>query len=92
MSAELPRELVASVAEGRAVLFLGAGASRGAKDDKGADIPTAAELADKIVESFLGKEYEGYDFRSAYDLACSVRDVPTIQKFLLTCSPTCPRL
>jgi tetratricopeptide (TPR) repeat protein len=82
MSAELPRELIAAVADGRVVLFLGAGASRGAKDDGGNDIPTAAELAAKIVETFLGKEYEGYDFRSAYDLACSVRDVPTVQKFL----------
>ena len=82
MAAELPRELVGAVAEGRAVLFLGAGASRGAKDDKSRDIPTATELAAELVAMFLGKAYEGYDFRTAYDLACSVRDVPTVQKFL----------
>jgi len=79
---KLPPELISAVAEGRAVLFLGAGASRGARDDRGQDIPDADQLAAKIVEAFLGKEYEGFDFRSAYDLACSVRDIPTVQKFL----------
>ena len=82
MSTKLPRDLIGAVAEGRAVLFLGAGASRGAKDAQGHDIPTAGDLATRIAEKFLGKEYKDYDFRSAYDLACSVRDVPTVQKFL----------
>jgi hypothetical protein len=82
MSTELPRELIVAVAEGRTVLFLGAGASRGARDDSGKEIPTANELAAEIVRSFLGKDYEGYDFRNAYDLACSERDVRTVQKFL----------
>jgi len=62
MSAELPPGPVAAVADGRAVLFLGAGASRGAKNDKGDNIPDSTELAARIVQAFLGKEYEGYDF------------------------------
>ncbi len=34
----LPDDLIAAVAEGRAGLFLGAGASRGAKDNRGKEI------------------------------------------------------
>jgi tetratricopeptide (TPR) repeat protein/cold shock CspA family protein len=82
MPTQLPRELLVAVAEGRAVPFLGAGASRGATDDKGNGIPTATELASKIVDAFLGPDYKDCDFRSAYDLACSSRDVLAVQKFV----------
>ena len=82
MPNQLPPVLLAAIAEGRAVLFLGAGASRGAKDDHGNDIPTADELAVSIVDNFLGPEYKDCDFRSAYDLAASSRDVLTLQNFL----------
>jgi hypothetical protein len=78
----LPADLIASVAEGRAVLFLGAGASRGAKNSRGEEIPLANDLAGELVTKFLGPEYKGIDFRSAYDLSCSQRDVPTVQRFL----------
>jgi len=82
MASTLPPDLVAAISEGRAVLFMGAGASRGSKNDQGKDIPLARELADDLVNMFLGPAYRGYDFRSAYDLSCSQRDVPTIQRFL----------
>jgi cold shock CspA family protein len=82
---DLPKELVEAVSEGRAVLFLGAGASRGAKNDQGDEIPTAGGLAELIVQKFLGTDYAGSDFRNAYDLAASARDVPTVQKFLFEC-------
>jgi tetratricopeptide (TPR) repeat protein len=80
--AKLPRDLITAVAEGRAILFLGAGASRAATDCKGQEIPDARGLARKIAHAFLGKDYEDYDFLGAYDLACSVRDVRTVQKFI----------
>jgi hypothetical protein len=78
----IPAELLEAIGEGRAVLFLGAGASRGAKDDKGGDIPTGGGLAELIVKRFLGAEYAGSDFRTAYDLAGSTRDILTVQKFM----------
>jgi tetratricopeptide (TPR) repeat protein len=78
----LPKDLVSAVTEGRAVLFLGAGASRGAKDSGRKDIPLACDLAGELVEKFLGPEYRGSDFRTAYDLSCSQRDVPTVQRYL----------
>ena len=82
MASTLTPALIAAVAEGRAVLFLGAGASRGAKNDKGNEIPLASDLANELVEMFLGPPYRGSDFRTAYDLSCSQRDVPTVQRFL----------
>lgn len=82
MTDALPKELVAAAAEGRVVLFLGAGASVGAIDVGGNGIPLASSLAEAIVKDFLGPDYIGLDFRSAYDLACTVRDVRTIQKYL----------
>ena len=80
MTPELPRELVATVQEGRAVLFLGAGASRGAMDDNRQPIPDGAGLATLLTKEFLGDDYERRDLRSVCDLACSQRDVRTVQQ------------
>jgi tetratricopeptide (TPR) repeat protein len=78
----LPDDLIAAVAEGRAVLFLGSGASRGAKNSTGEEIPLAAGLASELVDEFLGDDYKRLDFRAAYDLSCSQRDTLTVQRFI----------
>lgn len=80
MAMELPAELVAAVREGRAVLFLGAGASRGASDGKGNTPPDGTGLGKTLAKEFLGDGYEHMDLRSIYDLACSERDVRTVQR------------
>lgn len=80
MTTELTRDLIAAVREGRAVLFLGAGASLGASDEHGNTAPDAKELAETLAKDFLGDGYEGFDLRSVYDLACSERDVRTVQR------------
>ncbi|MEQ8751022.1 MAG: SIR2 family protein [Amphiplicatus sp.] len=82
MSETVPPELVAAIREGRVVLFLGAGASRGATDGSGNQIPLGDDLASELVELYLGPEYAGVDFRTAYDLSCSARDVRTVQAFV----------
>jgi hypothetical protein len=64
------------------VLFLGAGAARGAVKPGGGQILDAPELAKRIVSGFLGTEYAGLDFRSAYDLAASHRSVRELQDFI----------
>jgi hypothetical protein len=74
--------LLDAVRGGRVVLFLGAGASRGAVKPGGAEIPGAPELAKRIVSEFLGPDYEGASFRSAYDLAASDRSVRELQGFI----------
>lgn len=79
MALQLPADLVRDVREGRAVLFLGAGASVGAKAAE-RSIPTGAGLAKLLRDAFLDDSYEGLDFRSIYDLSCSVRSVPDVQR------------
>lgn len=82
MLSELPPELVTAVREGRVVLLLGAGASYGSKDKMGKPIPLGRDLAAELIDTFLTPEYSSLDFRNAYDLSCSQRDVRTVQKFL----------
>ena len=63
MTLELPLELTRSVQEGRAVLFLGAGASRGAIDNNRQPMPDGIGLAKILTKEFLGDAYEGLDLR-----------------------------
>jgi tetratricopeptide (TPR) repeat protein len=51
---DIPPLLVEAVKEQRAVLFLGAGASRGAANPTGALIPAGDHLRDLICDKFLG--------------------------------------
>jgi len=80
MPTDIPSDLITAVREGRAVLFMGAGASRGATDGRGGTPPDGKKLASLLAEAFLGEGYDGFDLRSVYDLACSERDVRTVQK------------
>jgi hypothetical protein len=63
---------------------MGAGAARGARKPGGGNIPDAAALAERIIKEFLDPNYDGLDFRSAYDLAASSRSVRDLQTFLHT--------
>lgn len=84
MSSEsiIPSGLLEAVREGRAVLFLGAGASVGATDAKGNEIPIGSGLGAEIDREFLGSQFKNEDFKTIYDYACSERDVVTIQRFI----------
>ena len=64
------------------MLFLGAGASRGATDTNGTVIPDGIELSKLIVDKYLKPTYLGRDLKTVYDLACSRRDVRELQRFL----------
>lgn len=74
--------LVDAVRAGRAVLFLGAGASFGVTSTGGAKIPMAEELKRLIAERFLEPGYEGADFKTVYDFAASNSSVRELQQFL----------
>ena len=80
MNIAIPQTLITAIKEGRAVLFLGSGASVGAKDKDGKPIPTAQELANILAEEFLDPSFKDAELRAVYDLACSERDVRTIQR------------
>ena len=74
--------LIDAVRAGRAVLFLGAGASFGAKSAGGAKIPMADELKRSIAVRFLEPGYEDADFKTVYDFAASNSSVRQLQQFL----------
>lgn len=73
--------LISAIREGRAVLFLGAGASYGATNGTGGKIPLADELADKISLEFL-KEKIAAPFSSTYDYAVTASNIGAVQTFI----------
>lgn len=74
--------LLSAIREGRAVLFLGAGASVGASRADGKKIPTAKELGARISEKFLGPGFDGADFKTICDFAASAQSVRALQTFI----------
>ena len=68
---ELPTDLINQVRQGRAVLFLGAGASRKAKDPNGKEPPLGDELRDRIAERFLTDKYASETLTWVAELAIS---------------------
>ncbi|MCE7999494.1 MAG: tetratricopeptide repeat protein [Rhodobiaceae bacterium] len=74
--------LLDSVKRGKAVLFLGAGASIGGIDGGGGKIPDANGLARKICDRFLSDGYLDSDFTTTYDLACTEAGVRDVQAFI----------
>jgi hypothetical protein len=50
----LPPALIEAIRDQRAVLFLGAGTSLGARSSSGADIPGTSDLRKRVAERFLG--------------------------------------
>lgn len=74
--------LTSAVREGRAVLFLGAGASLGATKADGKKMPTARILGARIAENFLGPGYEDADFKTICDFAASAHSVRALQTFI----------
>ena len=67
---------------GRAVLFLGAGASVGAKRKDGSEIPDAKELGNRISKEFLSSEYANADFKTICDFAASAKSGRELQSFI----------
>jgi hypothetical protein len=78
----LPLPLVDAVKERNALLFLGAGASTGAYHPKGNRVPTGKELANLIIDKYLGEEYKGISLIRAAELAIAETDLFTFQDFI----------
>ncbi len=79
---DIPQNLVDEIAHGNVVLFLGSGASIGAKNSKGQDPPVAPELARSLAERFLGGELADAPLHTVAELAISERDLPTVQEYI----------
>jgi len=79
---DIPHSLVAQIREGNVVLFLGAGATKGALHPHGRQPPDPQQLSNLLIEKFLGKEYNGRPLDQAVALAISESDVVTVQTFI----------
>lgn len=78
----LPKPLIDQIRRGQVVLFLGAGASYGAKMPDGSRPPTSEQLRDRIVEKFLGAGAGDSSLSWAAELATSATDLYTVQNFI----------
>lgn len=78
----IPKPVVDAVFEGRAFLFLGAGASVGAIAHKTTKPPNAKELGQLLVKKFLSPEYKDYTLQQIAELSISEHDLSTVQEYI----------
>lgn len=78
----LPQSLINQINSGNIVLFLGAGASYGAKHGKDKKIPLGQELSDLIATKFLGEHFIGQNLQYVSELAINESSLYEVQKFL----------
>lgn len=79
---DIPSSILTNVREGKAVLFLGAGASRDTKDSKGKRPPSGSELAKLLAGRFLGGKFENYPLQQVADYAISESSLPEVQEYI----------
>lgn len=79
---EIPHTLRESVREGRAVLFLGSGASYGAIRSNGDEFPLGAQLGDLLSDKYLGGEDKNQPLSVIAEYAISETDLITVQYYL----------
>lgn len=79
---DIPKSLVNQIKEGNVVLFLGAGASFGAKHPSNTQIPLGNKLSNLLVDEFLTPDYKDQSLQYVSEIAISEYDLFTIQKFI----------
>jgi len=76
---DIPRQLIQQIQKGQVVLFLGAGASFGAKSPDGRKALSGAQLAESLSDTFLEGHYKGRSLSTIAELAISETDLRTVQ-------------
>jgi len=79
---DIPPNLINQVRQGRAVLFLGAGASLGARTHDNSEPPLGDELRTRIAKKFLSGDYSSESLAWVSELAISATDLFTVQDFI----------
>jgi hypothetical protein len=74
-SVRLPAPLINAILSEQAVLFLGAGASRGATNATGDEPPTAAQLRDHLCDTFLGGKLKDRNLAEISDYVVNETDL-----------------
>jgi hypothetical protein len=78
----IPRILLDHIREGQVVLFLGSGASIGAKHRDGIEPPIGNSLGTLLSERFLGGRFKNRNLESIAELAISENDLISVQYFI----------
>lgn len=81
----LPPALVESVRSQRAILFLGAGASREASNTNGQCPPLGGDLKKLISAKFFGQELNDHDLMSVAEMAISAHGSSVVYEFIRDC-------
>lgn len=79
---QLPDALVSQVREGKAVIFIGAGASKECANRNGKRPPDGRQLANMISGKFLGGRYGDSPLTTVADYAISESDLGQVQSFI----------
>ncbi|MHB8473276.1 MAG: P-loop NTPase [Gammaproteobacteria bacterium] len=79
---DLPESLVSEIRAGRVVLFLGAGATVGAKLPNGKSPPLGTDLRDELSKTFLAGKHKDESLAWVSELAISATNLSTVQDFI----------
>lgn len=79
---QLPSPLIDAIRRGEVVLFLGAGASWGARNTKSETPPSGQGLADLLARKFLSEKYVGKPLAQVSELAMSHADQSSVERFI----------
>lgn len=81
-SMDIPHILSQNINSGRVVLFLGSGATIGAKTQSGKEAPKGNDLANILSKEYFGEEKTTKTLSSIAELAISETDIHTVQQFV----------
>src|SRR5258708_14442580 len=79
---DLPEILVTQVREQKVVIFLGAGASLGAKSAGGKRAPSTQQLGVQLADKFLGGKYKDHPLHQIAEFSISESALGTVQTFI----------
>ena len=79
---EIPKILIDQIRQGQVVLFLGSGASLGAKHPEKKTPPIGNQLATLICDKYLGDEYKHLPLTQVSELAISESSLFDVQSFV----------
>ncbi len=78
----IPSNLISAIASESAVLFLGAGASIGARHPNGASVPNGQDLKTALSNRFLEGKLQDKTLQHVADVAINESDLNTVQSFI----------
>jgi hypothetical protein len=79
---DIPEIPVSQIRDQKAVIFLGAGASCGAKTADGKRAPNTQQLGAQLADKFLGGKYKDHPLQQIAEYAISESDLGTVQSFI----------